>query len=155
MMVPGPRLAGWGGEGRVERGEKNSYCAARVENRGPSFFFDFRRPRRNNCNSFAIHLKADFLCARMCVFKQLPFVVAFRRFFFFFWNACTDGRDERGWKIVKGDLRRIFLSRIKQEWLETLFREIEIFFFFGTIERRSSFLLLFKLSLFFKLTIWL
>lgn len=65
--------------------EKNSYCAARVESRGPSFFFDFRRPRRNNAACFAIHLKAEGLsaraCACVCVFKQLPFVVAFRRFF--------------------------------------------------------------------------
>lgn len=34
---------------------------------------------------FAIHLKAEGLsaraCACVCVFKQLPFVVAFRRFF--------------------------------------------------------------------------
>lgn len=153
MMVPGPRLAGWGGWGR---GKKT--VIARQGLRIVALPFSSISADHDEiiATSFAIHLKADFLCARMCVFKQLPFVVAFRRFFFFFfWNACTDGRDERGWKIVKGDLRRIFLSRIKQEWLETLFREIEIFFFFGTIERRSSFLLLFKLSLFFKLTIWL
>lgn len=51
---------------------------------------------------FPIHLKGEGLSARtrvfVRVFKQLPFVVAFRRFFF------LKTRDERERKIVKGAL---------------------------------------------------
>lgn len=39
----------------------------------------------------------------MCVFKQLPFVVAFRRFFFFFETRARMGAmkgDEKLWKEI-------------------------------------------------------
>lgn len=49
MMVPGLAARGGVGKGDSSAGGKKTVIA-RVESRGPSFFFDFRRPRRNNCN---------------------------------------------------------------------------------------------------------